>query len=134
MRTRLWLVGIFVVEIFLGSSIVSAQVPSNEQTSADSLRGSLIELTWSELEVKNAAELIDGEAYLNRQATEKMFKAQAPHAGIIHLATHALINDQNPMYSKFIFAVDDDSTEDGFLHTYELYNMELQAQLAVLSA
>ncbi len=106
----------------------------NEHAIKDSLRGSLVELTWSETEINNSAKLIGGKAYLNRRATEKIFKTEAPRAGIIHLATHTIIDDQNPMYSKFIFAVDDDTTEDGFLHTYELYNMQLLAEMAVLSA
>jgi CHAT domain-containing protein len=48
---------------------------------------------------------------------------------------HALIDDNNPMNSRLAFARDaTDSLEDGYLNAYELYNMELSADLAVLSA
>ncbi len=48
---------------------------------------------------------------------------------------HALIDDENPLSSKLIFDQNNsDTIEDGFLHTYEIYNLNLNAELAVLSA
>jgi CHAT domain-containing protein len=112
-----------------------AQISIVEDTTAlDSLRGSLIRLNWAEKEVTSISEMMNGEAYCFRCATEKTFKEKAPKAGILHIATHAVVNDVNPMFSKLVFAPDADSREDGFLNTYELYNMKLDARLVVLSA
>ena len=47
---------------------------------------------------------------------------------------HTLINDVDPMASKLVFTLNNDSTDDGFLNTYEIYNLDLNAELAVLSA
>jgi CHAT domain-containing protein len=47
---------------------------------------------------------------------------------------HALIDDENPMYSRLVFTQGIDTLEDGNLHTFELYNMKLNHDLAVLSA
>jgi CHAT domain-containing protein/Tfp pilus assembly protein PilF len=77
---------------------------------------------------------VKGKSYCHRYATEEAFKNRAPEAGIIHLATHAIVDDRNPLYSKLVFANDESSREDGFLNTYELYNIRLNADLVVLSA
>ena len=105
------------------------------RTAKDSLLVSGLEqLPMARHEVKASADIWDGNYYINDQATEENFKQFAPGAGIIHLATHAIINDENPLYSKLVFAPEKDTLEDGLLNTYELYNMHLHAQLACLSA
>jgi len=38
------------------------------------------------------------------------------------------------MYSLIAFAQDDDPKEDGFLHTYEIFNLQLNTDLVTLSA
>lgn len=85
-------------------------------------------------EVQNISELIDGDIYLDDMANEKDFKLVAPFYDILHLAMHTIMDDQNPMYSKMAFTQIEDSTEDGFLNTYELYNMRLNSRMAVLSS
>ncbi len=67
-------------------------------------------------------------------ATESAFKALAPDYNILHLATHFLNNDQEPLYSNVVLARTAEENEDGNLHTYEIFNMHLNAGLAVLSA
>ncbi len=55
--------------------------------------------------------------------------------GILHLAMHTIIDDINPLYSYLVFARDDkDTLNDGYLNTYELFNMNFNGDLAVLSA
>jgi CHAT domain-containing protein/Tfp pilus assembly protein PilF len=97
-------------------------------------------LTYNQPEVTNAASLLHGIAYTGANATEDNFRQYATSSKIIHLAMHAFINDQNPMYSGLVFAnsnsitPDSLSSSDNFLHAYELYNMKLNADLAILSA
>ena len=85
-------------------------------------------------EVRQIAELYGINATLDESATELSFKQQAPHADIIHLASHTVIDENNPLYSKIIFSPGADTLEDGLLHTYELYQMNINADLVCLSA
>ncbi len=68
-------------------------------------------------------------------ATEKRFDGE-PLASyrIIHLAAHSVIDERHPQISAVVLALDDDSREDGFLTIRELYGLELDADLVVLSA
>ena len=57
--------------------------------------------------------------------------------GIIHFGTHAEINNQSPLLSRFILSKDPEKSHipnDGYVHVYDLYNTELNAELAVLMA
>ena len=85
-------------------------------SSLDSLRNSLLELQWAEREVKDILDFLPGKIYLHSDANERNFKKKAQEANILHLATHALIDDQNPLFSKLVFTLPHDSTEDGFLN------------------
>ena len=91
-------------------------------------------LPYAEEEVKAIASLLGGNAYTGALATERSFKQDAGNYSIIHLASHSLVDDTDPLYSKLIFDSENDSIEDGLLHTYELYNMQLNADLVTLSA
>jgi CHAT domain-containing protein len=94
----------------------------------------LRDLPWAEKELKSAASVVQSELYLRGDATEDAFKTNAGRFGIIHLATHVILDDKEPLYSKFVFTKNPASGEDGYLHLYELYNLRLRANLAVLSA
>jgi CHAT domain-containing protein len=86
-------------------------------------------------EVSAIAKLFKGDEYFSLQANEKNFKENAGKYKVLHLAMHALTDDEDPLYSKFLFTnTKGDSIEDNYLNAYELYNMELNADLAVLSA
>ena len=55
---------------------------------------------------------------------------------IVHIATHALLNNQHPELSGLVFSLVDRAGHplDGFLRSYEVYNLRLRAELVVLSA
>jgi len=65
------------------------------------------------------------------QATEEAFKNLAPEYDILHLACHADLNSAYPMYSGLLLAPGGE--EDGELHVHEIFNLELNASLIVLS-
>ena len=71
--------------------------------------------------------------YTGKNATENRFKAEAGDYRYIHLATHFLISDIQPMLSKIVLSQNQGGGEDGFLQMYEIYNLKLNAELAVLS-
>lgn len=91
-------------------------------------------LPGAELEVKAIAEHLDGDVYIGDSATEKRFKRKAGDYQVLHLAMHAFADPQDPMNSNLSFATVEDSSEDGKLHAYEVYGLELNAELLVLSA
>lgn len=94
----------------------------------------LVPLTFTVDEVKYVNSVFKGDIYIGAEATESKFKANAYKYGILHFAMHTLINDEDPLASKLVFALNNDTVEDGFLNTYEIYNLDLNAELAVLSA
>ena len=75
-------------------------------------------------------------------ASERSFRANANQYGILHLGTHAEMNATSPMYSRLVLSKDSslstaggvEADADGYLHAYEIYEMDLRAQLAVLTA
>lgn len=97
-------------------------------------RSSLAALTYNMEEVSLGKNVWGGKTLTAQKATEAYFKQQAASATILHLAMHTSINDSAPQYSQLRFYENSDSLEDGMLHTYELYTLELNASLAVLSA
>ncbi|MCI4667514.1 MAG: CHAT domain-containing protein [Bacteroidia bacterium] len=91
-------------------------------------------LKYNQLEVQNVHDLLGGQAFKGEMAIEKRAKEYIEEASILHFATHTLLNDSLPMYTSLVLHEESDSTEDGFLHAYEIYPKELKADLAVLSA
>lgn len=99
-------------------------------------RGGLLpDLKYNRPEVKAITDMTGGRSFLEHSATEQTFKQQAPAYRILHLATHACTDDSDHLYSQILFTpTPGDTSEDGVLHVYEIYNMRLNAELAVLSA
>ena len=97
-------------------------------------RDSLVNLPHAHEEVSYINGLFGGKAYSDSLATESEFKSIAGKYNLIHLAMHGLMDEENPMYSKLVFAKSEDSLDDGYLNTWEIYNLDLNAQLTVLSA
>lgn len=91
-------------------------------------------LVGNSSEVKEIAKVLQGDAFTGTAATESRFKALAPEYGILHLAMHTVLNDQNPLRSAMVFTVDSTETEDGWLHASEIYSLRIPAQFIALSA
>jgi CHAT domain-containing protein/tetratricopeptide (TPR) repeat protein len=55
---------------------------------------------------------------------------------IVHFATHGLLNSERPELSGLVFSLIDKEGKplDGFLRLHEIYNLQLNADLVVLSA
>jgi CHAT domain-containing protein len=95
-------------------------------------------LTHNVQEVTEAFSYFKGKIFLQEEATEKTFREVAGSGRLLHLSMHAFTDDQEPSFSGLIFTPADssegNSNDDGILHLHELYNVSLNADLAVLSA
>lgn len=89
-------------------------------------------LTFNQHEAQNIAGMMHGEALLGQEATEEQFKEIAKQYRLIHIASHASVNDTDPLYSHV--ALLPSEGEDGKLDMAELFGMQLNAELVVLSA
>jgi CHAT domain-containing protein len=68
-------------------------------------------------------------------ARKSVFLQEASKYSIIHLATHGILDDASPMYSRLIMArAENDATDDGLLEAREIMQLNLRADLVILSA
>jgi len=107
-------------------------------TLASALPG-LGRLTQSAREVKGIADLYpagNAKLYLDRDATEENVKDNdlLRSARRIHFATHGLLDEKQPELSGLVLTRHPGSREDGLLQVYEIFNLQLDADLVVLSA
>ena len=98
------------------------------------VRDGILPLPGAQDEVKRISDLMGGRTWLDLDATETNFKTHAGDYGILHLAMHSLLNNENPSYSELLFNPEMDQMNDGYLNIAEIYNLKLNAQLVVLSA
>ncbi len=72
---------------------------------------------------------------IGRDASEKTFKAVGPTYSIIHLATHGVVDNRHPLHSHLLLTkAEGDPDNDGLLEAREIMDMNLNVDLAVLSA
>ena len=96
----------------------------------------LTPLPEAEQEVKALTRLYGAEhskVYVGAEAREDLVKKEAGHASILHFATHGTLDNASPMYSHLVLARGD-SNEDGLLEAWEIMQLDLKADLAILSA
>lgn len=92
-------------------------------------------LKGAQVEVASIVQMLGGGSSVFSPATKKDFLLHAGEYKVLHLAMHSLVNDQNPMLSELVFSDGpSDSVRDNRLTAIELYNMQLNADMAVLSA
>jgi CHAT domain-containing protein/Tfp pilus assembly protein PilF len=74
------------------------------------------------------------DVYVGDEAREERLKADARSYRVLHVATHGILNDRNPMYSHLVMAQQKGGVEDGLLEAREIMQLEMTADVAVLSA
>lgn len=97
----------------------------------------LLPQPFSEDLVRRYAKVFDGDFFINEAASKKLFMERAKEHKIIHIGTHAESNNISPELSRLIFAKKPDSEEgyaDNSLYSYEIYNLDLSSNLAILTA
>jgi CHAT domain-containing protein/Tfp pilus assembly protein PilF len=97
-------------------------------------RDSLESMPLSPKYLKRISRFIRGKVFTGENATEHNFKKNTHKYGIIHLFAHGSEDSDNPDFSKMYFSYRNDTIEDGYLHAYELDEMEINANLIVLAS
>lgn len=101
----------------------------------DADRSLLVDLPGAIDEIMSSAKLFsNSNLFLRENATEASFKSNASNAGILHFATHAFVDLENPLNSHLVLSEKDTINEDGILYAHELMGLNLNAELAILSA
>jgi CHAT domain-containing protein/Tfp pilus assembly protein PilF len=99
---------------------------------------SLPPLPYSKKEILDIAEYFPvgkRDILLGQEATEAAIKAlPLEEYRIIHFACHGLLDEKIPFRSALVLSPGDREDEDGFLQVREIYNLDMQADLVVLSA
>jgi len=73
-----------------------------------------------------AALLPQSTLHVGDHATSSLLRQMGPRSGLLHLATHGVYRQDNPMFSGIRLG-------DGYLNLYDLYQMRLDARLVTLS-
>jgi CHAT domain-containing protein/tetratricopeptide (TPR) repeat protein len=73
-----------------------------------------------------AALLPQSSLHLGDQATSSLLREKGPQSGVLHIATHGVYRQDNPMFSGIRLG-------DGYLNLYDLYQMRLNPKLVTLS-
>jgi len=65
-----------------------------------------------------------------------VLRGELGQSRLVHLATHGMLNSEHPELSGLVLSLVDErgQPQDGFLRLHEVYNLQLPAQLVVLSA
>ena len=120
-------------KLLIFSPEYNPQVPRKDLETGNSYY--LSSLPGANAEIKAISNVVSSVSFVGKNAQESEFKKNANNFDILHLAMHTIINDSLPMLSKLVFSNPEiSSSDDGYLNAYEVYNMKLNARLAVLSA
>jgi len=92
------------------------------------------ELKMNEPEIQRIKSIIGGDIFVGEEATENKFTELASDYKIIHLATHGKANAKSGDYCFLAFSEKKDSIENELLYAKELYHLQLNADMVVLSA
>lgn len=90
-------------------------------------------LKGAESEAKTIRRLSNGQIFEGADASEKSFKKYAGEFGVIHIASHAIMDDTIPKLSGVILSYTNDISNDGYLYAYEISQLTLKAQMVVLN-
>jgi CHAT domain-containing protein/tetratricopeptide (TPR) repeat protein len=100
-----------------------------------SMRSGLSELVYNVAEVKSIKKIFKTQIQQGEFASKNHFLEHGESYPILHFATHGKMNDQHSSYSYLAFThPENDSTDQHLLYVKDLYQMQLNAEMVVLSA
>ncbi len=96
---------------------------------------SLLPLPFTEKLVKKVRQKFGGDIYSESKSTADVFRERSGNNHIIHIGTHAEVNNEYPEYSRLIFAKNNlNPNADNSVYLYDIYNCNLTSDLAVITA
>ncbi len=98
------------------------------------LRDAGDDLPGTREEIRAISNIIDGQYYFGSKAIEANFKRNADKYRILHLALHGEVDNERPENSRLFFTKSNDTIEDNYLYSHELFALNIPAELTVLSA
>lgn len=101
---------------------------------AELVRSGNVHLPGAAEEVSRIKKIYPTKIVRGAEASEANFKNQAKDHSILHLSMHGLVDNNNPLLSSLVFTPEIDTVENGILEAWEIYNMNLNAELVVLSS
>lgn len=128
--------GVSQTLIAFGNPTMPSEIVANIKTT---YRGETLDpLPDAEVEVgalKNIWGPSSSRVLVGAKASKNVFRSEASKYNIIHLATHGILDDTSPMYSRLVMArTENDPNDDGLLEAREIMRLDLHADLVVLSA
>lgn len=95
-------------------------------------------LDYSAEEVEKIASYFGTESadvFLQKEASEQRIKnMQLEGYNYIHFATHGTVDELIPDFSSLVLSMDPERNEDGLLQAWEIMELQINAELVVLSA
>jgi CHAT domain-containing protein/tetratricopeptide (TPR) repeat protein len=111
--------------------------PINSFSNAENFNLSNLPFSSNEVESINAISNkinINSKIKKYNDASEYNFKLLInENFDVIHLSTHGILNEENPKFSALVLS-NANKNEDGILYANELYNLDLNTNLIVLSS
>ncbi|MEC4806573.1 MAG: CHAT domain-containing protein [Jaaginema sp. PMC 1079.18] len=122
------------------STIIQNSLPIELQESARSAGITLARLPYTRTEAEailNFTQAQDNTKAFGFEANRNLATSQdLSQYRLLHFATHGLANSENPELSGLVFSLvtPEGKVQNGFLRMHELFNLDLPADLVVLSA
>ncbi|WP_394748088.1 CHAT domain-containing protein [Spongiimicrobium salis] len=85
-------------------------------------------------EVEDIRTITNGKVYLREAATKAAFLHSSSKSNLLHLALHTELDKVNPLNNHMLFAKDSIATTGNALSAAEIYGLDLNAHMVVLSS
>ena len=109
-------------------------MPTKIATPDENVVLDLVPLPGAETEAQTIANILQTTPIIGQAATESAIEQQMSQARIVHLATHGLLNDFTNSGIPGAIALAPGGGEDGVLTSNEILDLNLNAELVVVSA
>lgn len=93
----------------------------------------LLELDTGKADVTFLKNEMNAAMFTGAEASESKFKETVANTGISHLTLHGMVNEDHPEQSMLVFGCGG-GTDDGLLHAWEIYNLDVNSEMIVLGA
>ncbi|MFK8058060.1 MAG: CHAT domain-containing protein [Saprospiraceae bacterium] len=97
-------------------------------------RSGFAPLKFAQEEIRSIGKILPVNSLTGVFATEEAFKNKASQYRSLHLAMHAITDDESPSFSGLVFQGSSPNEAEEILYAYEISNLELSSELVVLSA